>query len=68
MDTLRTVTVPMPPNPETAHSEGGTSIEDLAEKYPEKIVKVPVDIRKGLTGGRRWGTQGPGPLLRLGLG
>lgn len=32
-----------------ACSEGGTSIEDLAEKYPEKIIKVPVDLREGLT-------------------
>ncbi|GFH31143.1 succinyl-CoA synthetase beta chain [Haematococcus lacustris] len=32
-----------------ACSEGGTSIEDLAEKYPEKIIKVPIDIRQGLT-------------------
>lgn len=30
-------------------SEGGTSIEDLAERYPEKIVKVPVDAREGIT-------------------
>lgn len=30
-------------------SEGGTSIEDLAEKYPEKIIKIPVDIRTGIT-------------------
>jgi ATP-grasp domain len=30
-------------------SEGGTSIEDLAEKAPEKIIKVPVDIRQGIT-------------------
>ncbi|GMH45661.1 hypothetical protein BSKO_13618 [Bryopsis sp. KO-2023] len=30
-------------------SEGGTSIEDLAEKFPEKIVKVPVDINEGIT-------------------
>ncbi len=30
-------------------SEGGTSIEDLAEKYPEKIIKIPVDIREGIT-------------------
>lgn len=30
-------------------SEGGTSIEDLAEKFPEKIIKLPVDIRTGLT-------------------
>ena len=32
-----------------ACAEGGTSIEDLAEKYPEKIVKVPIDINKGIT-------------------
>ncbi|KAL7485430.1 hypothetical protein ACHAW6_011049 [Cyclotella cf. meneghiniana] len=30
-----------------ACSEGGTSIEDLAHKSPEKIIKVPVDIRTG---------------------
>lgn len=30
-------------------SEGGTSIEDLAEKYPEKIIKVPVNIKDGIT-------------------
>uniref|UniRef100_A0A024FS87 Succinate--CoA ligase [ADP-forming] subunit beta, mitochondrial n=1 Tax=Polytomella sp. Pringsheim 198.80 TaxID=37502 RepID=A0A024FS87_9CHLO len=30
-------------------SEGGTSIEDLAEKFPEKIVKIPIDIRVGIT-------------------
>lgn len=30
-------------------SEGGTSIEDLAEKFPEKIIKIPVDITKGIT-------------------
>jgi succinyl-CoA synthetase beta subunit len=30
-------------------SEGGTSIEDLAEKFPEKIVRIPVDIREGIT-------------------
>ena len=30
-------------------SEGGTSIEDLAEKFPDKIVKIPVDINRGLT-------------------
>lgn len=28
---------------------GGTSIEELAEKFPEKIVKVSVDVRKGVT-------------------
>lgn len=32
-----------------ACSEGGTSIEELAEKYPEKIVKIPMDIRVGIT-------------------
>lgn len=30
-----------------ACSEGGTSIEDLAESSPEKIVKVPIDIVSG---------------------
>ncbi|KAL3783988.1 hypothetical protein HJC23_013368 [Cyclotella cryptica] len=30
-----------------ACSEGGTSIEDLAHNSPEKIIKVPVDIRTG---------------------
>ena len=30
-------------------SEGGTSIEDLAEQFPDKIVKIPVDVRQGLT-------------------
>jgi len=30
-----------------ACSEGGTSIEDLAEKSPEKIVKVPVSLAAG---------------------
>lgn len=30
-------------------SEGGTSIEDLAEKFPEKIIKIPVDITIGIT-------------------
>lgn len=29
--------------------QGGTSIEDLAEKYPEKIIKIPVDCRTGIT-------------------
>merc|ERR1719197_2096662 len=32
-----------------ACSEGGTSIEDLAEQYPDKIIKVPVDINTGIT-------------------
>lgn len=30
-------------------SEGGTSIEDLAEKFPDKIIKIPVDVREGIT-------------------
>ena len=32
-----------------ACSEGGTSIEDLAAKSPEKIIRVPVDIGQGIT-------------------
>ncbi|EIE19389.1 succinate-CoA ligase beta chain [Coccomyxa subellipsoidea C-169] len=32
-----------------ACSEGGTSIEDLAEKYPEKIIKITIDIFEGIT-------------------
>jgi len=32
-----------------ACAEGGTSIEDLAISNPEKIIKVPVDIREGIT-------------------
>lgn len=30
-------------------SEGGTSIEDLAERSPEKIVRIPVDPATGVT-------------------
>ncbi|GAB2223978.1 hypothetical protein Drorol1_Dr00004723 [Drosera rotundifolia] len=30
-------------------SKGGTSIEDLAEKYPDMIIKVPIDVFKGIT-------------------
>ncbi|ONK57364.1 uncharacterized protein A4U43_C10F19330 [Asparagus officinalis] len=29
--------------------KGGTSIEDLAEKLPDMIVKVPIDVFKGIT-------------------
>ena len=29
--------------------EGGTSIEDLAEQYPDKILKLPIDINVGIT-------------------
>ncbi|XP_047315201.1 succinate--CoA ligase [ADP-forming] subunit beta, mitochondrial [Impatiens glandulifera] len=29
--------------------KGGTSIEDLAEKYPDMIIKVPIDVFKGIT-------------------
>ncbi len=32
-----------------ACSEGGTSIEDLAETHPEKITRMKIDIRTGLT-------------------
>lgn len=32
-----------------ACSKGGTSIEDLAEKYPDMIIKVPVDVFTGIT-------------------
>jgi succinyl-CoA synthetase beta subunit len=32
-----------------ACAEGGTSIEDLAESNPEKIVKVPVNLEEGIT-------------------
>ncbi|CAN4101263.1 unnamed protein product [Withania somnifera] len=29
--------------------KGGTSIEDLAEKFPDMIIKVPIDVFKGIT-------------------
>lgn len=32
-----------------ACKKGGTSIEDLAEKFPDMIVKVSVDVFKGIT-------------------
>jgi succinyl-CoA synthetase beta subunit len=32
-----------------ACSEGGTSIEDLAEKFPDKILRMPIDIRTGIS-------------------
>ncbi|KAL2906847.1 Succinate--CoA ligase [ADP-forming] subunit beta mitochondrial [Bienertia sinuspersici] len=32
-----------------ACSKGGTSIEDLAEKYPDMIIKVPIDVFTGIT-------------------
>ncbi|KNA13994.1 hypothetical protein SOVF_111610, partial [Spinacia oleracea] len=32
-----------------ACSKRGTSIEDLAEKYPDMIIKVPIDVFKGIT-------------------
>jgi len=32
-----------------ACAEGGTSIEDLAESHPEKIIKVPVDLEEGIS-------------------
>jgi succinyl-CoA synthetase beta subunit len=54
-----------------ACAEGGTSIEDLAERFPDKIVKVPVDIKAGITNdeaaqascGRRG--RGGGPLAHV---
>ncbi|KAF6145593.1 hypothetical protein GIB67_037626 [Kingdonia uniflora] len=32
-----------------ACKKGGTSIEDLAEKFPDIIIKVPIDVFKGIT-------------------
>lgn len=32
-----------------ACKKGGTSIEDLAEKFPDLIIKVPIDVFKGIT-------------------
>lgn len=32
-----------------ACKKGGTSIEDLAERFPDMIIKVPVDVFEGLT-------------------
>lgn len=32
-----------------ACSKGGTSIEDLAEKFPDMIIKVPIDVFEGIT-------------------
>ena len=32
-----------------ACSQGGTSIEDLAEEFPDRIIRVPVDPIKGIT-------------------
>lgn len=32
-----------------ACSKGGTSIEELAEKYPDMIIKVPIDVFEGIT-------------------
>uniref|UniRef100_Q84LB6 Succinate--CoA ligase [ADP-forming] subunit beta, mitochondrial n=4 Tax=Solanum subgen. Lycopersicon TaxID=49274 RepID=SUCB_SOLLC len=29
--------------------KGGTSIEDLAEKFPDMIIKVPIDVFKGIS-------------------
>ncbi|CAI9107587.1 OLC1v1006974C1 [Oldenlandia corymbosa var. corymbosa] len=29
--------------------KGGTSIEDLAEQFPDMIIKVPIDVFKGIT-------------------
>ncbi|CAI0434543.1 unnamed protein product [Linum tenue] len=32
-----------------ACKKGGTSIEDLAEKFPDLIIKVPIDVFEGIT-------------------
>ncbi|KAG2277597.1 hypothetical protein Bca4012_042098 [Brassica carinata] len=32
-----------------ACKKGGTSIEDLAEKFPDMIIKVPIDVFAGIT-------------------
>ncbi|CAN6554069.1 unnamed protein product [Malus baccata var. baccata] len=32
-----------------ACAKGGTSIEDLAEKFPDQIIKVPIDVFTGIT-------------------
>ena len=32
-----------------ASSEGGVNIEETAEKNPDAIVTLPIDIHKGLT-------------------
>ncbi|KAF2294911.1 hypothetical protein GH714_026980 [Hevea brasiliensis] len=32
-----------------ACKKGGTSIEDLAEKFPDLIIKVPIDVFRGIT-------------------
>ena len=32
-----------------ASSHGGTSIEDVAEKTPHLVKKIPIDIKTGLT-------------------
>jgi len=44
---------------------GGTSIEDLAEKFPDKIVKVPVDIREGITDAQARPCAAPRSLASL---
>lgn len=40
--------------------QGGTSIEDLAEKFPDKIVKIPIDIREGITDAQAMQVRGAG--------
>ena len=32
-----------------ACAQGGTSIEDLAEEDPDQIIKVPIDVKAGMT-------------------
>ena len=31
-------------------SVGGTGIEEIARKYPDKVIKFPIDIQEGLRG------------------
>ena len=35
-----------------ASPDGGVDIEEVAEKTPERIMKMPVDILAGITGER----------------
>jgi succinyl-CoA synthetase beta subunit len=45
-----------------ASAEGGTSIEDLAQSHPEKIIKMRLDIERGMTK-----TQADELVKRLGI-
>ena len=39
-----------------ASPDGGVDIEEVAEKTPERIMKIPVDIIIGKLGGRLYST------------